>query len=59
MSDTVTCETITCCPDDPFIYRSQTASDAGGAVDTLHDIGQPNPNCPVGYHWNGVTCVPD
>jgi hypothetical protein len=50
------CELITCCPEDPFVYRSVTASDAKGSG-TGDVAGPVNPNCPDGYIFGGLACV--
>lgn len=56
----MSCQLINCCPDDPYAYRSQTATDAQGDVaNEGEDVGPDNPNCPQGYHWDGTACVRD
>lgn len=53
----MSCERISCCPDDPFVYRSNTASDAKGDADNPDVAGPSNPNCPTGYRFGGLACV--
>lgn len=51
MSDT--CYSSQCCDKDPMDTDSRNATDADGAT-----AGPANPNCPDGYVWGGLACVP-
>ena len=53
----MSCQRITCCPDDMFLYRSNTAGDALGDIDNPGVAGMSNPNCPTDYRWGGLACV--